>query len=400
MNKGKLHIDNILKDKLVSFEGNIPLSDWNIIENKLNRRRKLTIAYWSFFTFILLTGSIALFSVLNKNSKTQKPLADNFTVEEKTFEVSTNKEIVSNPEISKNHKKLIKSEINTQKEIIEPEDNYVINFNYLPIDVASINVDELFNFNLPIPERVNDLKINKPATPAKKSNPKLSFEVGVNFSSALGMEAIKENSKMNKFINRSYFNAISGSSTFGNGLNNGINLQVNYGENWFLRSGIYLKEYSVYHSFNYTISEYPTVDVRNGILMYLPTLPETVKYDGKSLLKFVNIPIIIGHRYYFNSSFGLENKIGLNISKFSSGTGKSVNPTYLNLEEYSGDNIRNWSKGYTLSTGVFYKSKRNFIFTLEPNYSSVIGSAYRKEYPVKNRLFNYGLNFNINYILK
>ena len=44
--------------------------------------------------------------------------------------------------------------------------------------------------------------------------------------------------------------------------------------------------------------------------------------------------------------------------------------------------------------------KNNLIFTVEPNFSTLIGSAQRKDYAVKTRKYNYGINLNVNYVLK
>ncbi|NUM31964.1 MAG: outer membrane beta-barrel protein [Bacteroidetes bacterium] len=405
MSKGDLNIDNILKDRLSSFEGKIPLSDWNIIEKKLNRRKRIFIFYWSSITLLLLIGSFVLYNSATKNYKEYNLKTENLRTFKKPIEKNTlnkeieNKIVLKYPKTEKNNKNSNLNSIATET-YNSNEQKSNIGIEYIQLDLISKFVSDLYNFNMSSIEKSKILNLNKPIYNSNKSNCKFSIEIGVNFSPSIGMEAIKENAKMNKFINHSYFNAIAGSSSFGNGMNNGLNMQINYNKKWFISSGINFKEYSVYHSFDYTISEFPNVDILQGILKYLPKSPENVKYEGKGLLKFINIPLLFGYRHYFTPSLGIESKTGINLSKFSTGQGKSVNPTYLHLEDYSRENIRNWSKGYTLSTGIFYKSKRNFIFTLEPNYSSMIGSAYKKSYPVKNRLYNYGLNFNINYIIK
>lgn len=404
MSKENNHIDNFLKDKFNSFEGNIPLADWNVIEKKLNQRKRRIMFLWFSVTSLLLIGSLTIYFIsnnnktsvnkltINKPKNTEKLLIHKSPINNDKDELSKKDKIVKHYKLDKS----INSIINLEQQDIRNNSFNV----YQPLELISKIINDIFEFKTDEPQKVKNLSLKKVIFIKKEKQNKITFETGINLSPAWGMEAIKENKAMNKFINRSYFNSILGSSSFGNGMNNGTNFQINYGNNLFLRTGLYLSSYSIYHNYNYTISEFPNVDTKYGILGYMPTFSKSVKHEGSSVVKFVTIPFALGNRIYITPKFGLENKISINISRFASAKGKSVNPTYLNLEDIKSQNIRKWSNGYTLSTGIFYKSKRNFIFTIEPNYSSIIGSAYNKTYPVKTRLYNYGLNFNVNYIIK
>jgi hypothetical protein len=54
----------------------------------------------------------------------------------------------------------------------------------------------------------------------------------------------------------------------------------------------------------------------------------------------------------------------------------------------------------SISTGLFYKTNKNLIFTFEPNFATMLVSANPKNNPVKTRYYNYGINLNVNYIFK
>lgn len=399
------HINSILKDKFSSFEADIPLSDWYGIEKKLNIRKRRIIIFWFsvLIVFLLVVGGISFNYYYLKNENSSKIVI----IDKPNSEVKIKKPIdkildISKLEYADKNKFILISKSNKQKfeeKIVQDisEKNFIPS--YLPIELKTRNITNIFNLKFEELSYVKNLNLKKFLNDKNNRKNKISFEIGINFSPAMGMETIKENKSMNKFINRTYFNSINGSSAFGNGMNNGLNAQINFKEKFYFRSGMYISSYNVHHNYNYTISEFANVDPKYGILSYLPTSPEIVKHNGISKLKFLAIPVSLGNRAYINNNFGIESKIGFNFSKFLNSDGKSVNPTYLNLEDIDKSNIRNWSKGYSVSIGIFYKSKRNFIFTIEPNYSSLIGSAYSKTYPVKNRLYNYGLNFNINYII-
>ena len=110
---------------------------------------------------------------------------------------------------------------------------------------------------------------------------------------------------------------------------------------------------------------------------------------------------MVGNRTYFTKNMGLETKAGITLSRLVGSTGKTINPTYLTLETIDSNNtIKKWNSGLTISTGLFYKTNNNLIFTLEPYFSTLLSSANTKDYPVKSRYYNYGINVNINYILK
>lgn len=404
MNKENNHIDNFLKDKFSSFEGNIPLTDWYDIEKKLNQRKKRVIFLWLSVASLIFIGIFTIYFISNNN----KTSGIKLTIKEpqNSEKILIHKSPINNYKDKLRKKEKIVKQYKFDKSIndiinIEQQDVLNTNYNvYQPLELSSKIIDDIFEFKTDEPQKAKNLNLKNLTFIKKEKQNKFSFETGINLSPAWGMEVIKENKTMNKFINRSYFNSISGSSSFGNGMNNGLNFQINYGKNLFLRTGLYLSSYSIYHNYNYTISEFPNVDPKYGILVYTNKLPESIKHEGSSMVKFVAIPFAFGNRIFITPKFGFENKISINISRFASANGKSVNPTYLNLEDIKSQNIRKWSNGYTLSAGMFYKSKRNFIFTIEPNYSSIIGSAYNKTYPVKTRLYNYGLNFNVNYIIK
>jgi hypothetical protein len=115
----------------------------------------------------------------------------------------------------------------------------------------------------------------------------------------------------------------------------------------------------------------------------------------------VSVPVLIGNRIVLKNSFGFESKLGLNISKYTQSSGKTVDPTYLLLTNTDGNNsIKKWNTGASVSVGLFYKTKNNLIFTVEPNFSTLTGSAYKKDYPVKTIFYNYGINLNVNYLIK
>lgn len=427
MSEQRQHIDDLLRDKFLSFEGDIPMSDWSAIEDKLNKKKRFAWLWWAAIP-LLLIGSISFYALLNQDSsnnlvkqseiKERKEIVNDNQVignsETTTSITSENSDInrsdnklnnsnkdvqvseannLNNQQVKVEKSVIIKSDLTpTQNPQFEPTArlfdlidlaNKPVQFNKVPF----LNHTELAGF----------LTLEKPKAP-KKLN--LTFEVGLNLSPAMGMDAIKEN--RSKMIHRSYFSSIAGSSSLGNGFNTGINAQVNLNKNWFIRSGLYSSNYSVYNNFNYTITEAPGINAANdAIIGYLLIPSEKISYDGKSSIKYLSVPLQFGNRTYFSKAFGLESKLGFNFSRLVNASGQSVNPTYLNLEPINGNNsIRKWNSGVTISTGLFYKTKNNLIFTVEPNFSALLGSTKAKNYPVKTSYYNYGVNLNINYVLK
>ncbi len=427
MSEQRQHIDNLLRDKFLSFEGDIPMSDWSAIEDKLNKKKRFAWLWWAAIP-LLLIGSISFYALFNQDSSNklvkQSEIKEpkEIIIENQVIDKSetTTPSTSENLEIKKSVNKLDNSNKDVQVSEADNSNNQKTNNEKLvtektdlaPILIPqavsnSISFDLIEMFNKPVQfniipllnqtELVGFLTLEKPKAP-KKLN--LTFEVGLNLSPAMGMDAIKENKS--KMIHRDYFSSIAGSSSLGNGFNNGINAQVNLNKNWFIRSGLYSSNYSVYHKFNYSIDSAPAINANNDeILGYIPIPTENVSYDGKSSIKYVSIPLQLGNRTYFSKAFGLESKLGFNFSRLINASGQSVNPTYLNLESIDGNNsIRKWNSGVTISTGLFYKTKNNLIFTVEPNFSMLLGSTKAKNYPVKTSYYNYGVNLNINYVLK
>jgi len=421
------HIDDLLRDKFLSFEGDIPMSDWSTIEDKLNKKRRFAWLWWAAIP-LLLIGSISFYTFINHYQPisltlhTKEQLKQDLSSKNQTIENSAtnssqinNNSDIQNSNIDASHP--LKSKAGHSQEISKSQttnsDNPNSTNSNLPLPLISeissyINlIDNIemalkpVHFNKLIESNQTEmagwLNLERPRNP-KKLN--LSFEFGLNISPAMGIDAIKDN--RSKMIHRSYFSSIAGSSSLGNGFNNGLNAQVNLNKNWFLRSGLYSCNYSVYHNFNYSISEGPAINNKNDVIIgYFPIPTENISYNGKSSIKYLSLPVQFGNRTYFSKVFGLESKLGFNFSHLLSASGQSVNPTFLNLESINSNNsIRKWNSGVTISTGLFYKTKNNLIFTVEPNFSALLGSTKSKNYPVKTSYYNYGINLNINYVLK
>ncbi len=403
-------MDNLLKDKFLSFEGDIPMSDWFAIEEKLDKKRRFAWIWWAAVPLIIIAGLSFYLTSFNKTNKVSatKPVKEILSSEKqivtsKDFtDFSGKNNTVTNPEIKTNKpansykKNFINNNVDLVDELL-PEDNASKNV-FEPIIISSKSISMLWNFSIPTIEKIKDLEVSKPTH--KKTN-LLSFEFGINLSPAVGLEAIKENKS--NFINHSYFSSIAGSSSLGNGFNNGIHAQVNIGKNWYVRQGIYSTNYAVTHAYNYIITEWAQVTKNIGIEYYLPFNPsehEHIKYEGKASIKYISLPLMLGNRAYLNKRNGIESKVGINVSKLWSAQGQVVNPTSLNLEEINSNNsIKNWNTGLSISTGWFYKPNNNLIFTVEPNFTMLLSSAKVKDYPVKTSYYSYGINLNLNYVI-
>ena len=416
-------MDNLLRDKFLSFEGDIPMSDWSAIEKKLDNKRRIAWIWWAALPLLIVAG-LGLYSILK--SPSTENLTRSHTTKNKTQNsergiekdkiIDNSNPIIDNsnsgPETETGNNK--KTNTNTNPNSITPDNAPVVNAddittpvieteipinNFEPVNLESKHVKDLYTFILlPQPQMASDLMLKKPEV---KKPSKISFELGVNLSPAAGLDAIKKNSSKSNFIHKDYFSSIAGKSSSANGFNTGIHAQMNLGKHWYIRQGIYSSSYSVYHDYNHTIYSFPYVDETRGIFNYGPMFPETVKYSGKSTIKYISLPLMVGNRTYFTKNIGLETKAAITLSRLTSSTGKTINPTYLTLETIDSNNtIKKWNSGLTISTGLFYKTNNNLIFTVEPYFSTLLGSANTKDYPVKSRYYNYGININVNYILK
>lgn len=405
-------MDDLLKDKFLSFEGDIPMSDWFAIEEKLDKKRRFAWIWWAALPLLIIAG-LGFYSLfidkqedtLTKNSITQKTKSK----QEVTFNENKKSDIVNSTPLFAD-KKVKRTDLKSQKpisktnfipEIEITETKTVSEFIFESITLSGKPLSELWTYKYitPAVEKIKDLE---PVSKKTRKPGILSFEFGVNLAPAMGLDAIKENK--NNWINRHYFSSIEGSSSLGSGFNNGIHAQMNIGNHWYIRQGIYSSTYSVYNNYNYTIDSFPTVTVGTGIDKgpYRPLNPneiEHIQYSGKASVKYLSLPLFVGNRFNFNKKIGLETKIGVNLSRLLSAQGKTVNPTYLSLEDINSNNtIKKWNTGLTISTGLFYKPNNKFIFTAEPTFSTLLGSARNKDYPVKTRYYNYGFNLNVNYI--
>lgn len=403
-------MDNLLKDKFLSFEGDIPMSDWFAIEEKLDKKRRFAWIGWAAVPLIIIVALSFYLTTFNKTNKltATKPLKDIISPEKKIVtskdfsdfsgknNPETNPEIRSNKLSNSYRKNLVKNNVDLVVEEILQETNASKSI-FDPISIASKPISMFWNFSIPTIEKIKDFEVSKPSH--KKAN-LFSFEFGINLSPAMSLEAIKENKS--NFINRSYFSSIAGSSSLGNGFNNGIHAQVNIGKNWYVRQGIYSTNYTVAHNYDYTITE-GTFATKNVGITYFPLDPsfyQHIKHDGKASIKYLSLPLMVGNRAYINKRNGIESKVGINVSKLWSAQGQVVNPTFLNLEEINSNNsIKNWNTGLSISTGWFYKPNNNLIFTVEPNFSMLLSSAKVKDYPVKTSYYNYGINLNLNYVI-
>jgi opacity protein-like surface antigen len=404
-------MDNLLKDKFLSFEGDIPMSDWFAIEEKLDKKRRFAWIGWAAVPLIIIVALSFYLTTFNKTNKltATKPLKDIISPEKKIVtskdfsdfsgknNPETNPEIRSNKLSNSYRKNLVKNNVDLVVDEIPQETNASKSI-FEAISIASKPITMFWNFSIPTLEKIKDLEVSKPSS--KKTN-LFSFEFGINLSPAMGLEAIKENKS--NFINRSYFSSIAGSSSPGNGFNNGIHAQVNIGKNWYVRQGIYSTNYTVTHAYSYIITEWANVTKNIGIEYYLPRNPseyEHIKYEGKASIKYLSLPLMVGNRAYINKRNGIESKVGVNVSKLWSAQGQVVNPTSLNLEEINSNNsIKKWNTGLSISAGWFFKPNNNLIFTVEPNFAMLLSSAKVKDYPVKTSYYNYGINLNLNYVI-
>lgn len=387
------------------------MSDWFAIEEKLNKKRRFVWSWWAALP-LLIIASLTFYSLLikkdlttfNKTITVQKEKTPPDLIVKKEITID---KIISQPSNSSNY--------NMGKRVAPISETIIFNTNnnskigpietnnirtYLPesIYLTSKTLGNLWKISLPIVEIIIESKLPKPNT----KKPKLfSYEFGINLSPAMGIDAIKQNKS--NWINHNYFSSIANSSSLGSGFNNGVHAQINIRKNWFIRQGIYSTTYSVYNNFDYTITEFTNTLVGKGITGYGPLNPSDyihIQQSGKASIKYISLPLLVGNRTYINKNWGIESKIGVNVSRLWNAKGQIVNPTYLNLEDINSNNsIKKWNTGLSISSGVFIKTNNNLIFTVEPNFSTLLSSARSKDYPVKTRYYNYGINVNLNYIL-
>ncbi len=394
-------MDDLLKDKFLSFEVDIPMTDWFAIEEKLDRKRRYIWMWWAALPLLIVSG-LSLYSLLNtSNNKdlTQKSApAKSIIKTENPADPEANTSKHQQPIGKRNTSKYTYLAGKEYTISAKTEENSTSQLAFDNILLQSKQILYFWENPTPIVERIEGV-IPIPKKHSKKS--KLSFELGLNFAPSLGLDAISNNKSA--FLNRSYLQNIAKSSSLGSGFNNGIHAQLNIGKKWFIRSGIYSSTYSVYHNYDFIITEAPNVTIGQGITYYIPLNPvdyRHIKQNGGTSLTYISIPLSIGNRIGFTKHWGLESKIGLSLSNLQKSGGQIINPTYLNLEDINSNNsIKKWNKGLAISSGVYYKTNNNLIFTVEPNYSTQLGSAQVKDYPVKTRFYNYGVNININYIL-
>lgn len=411
-------MDDLLKDKFLSFEGDIPMSDWLAIEEKLNNKRRFAWIWWAALPLLIIAG-LGFYSFFNtKQTKTLTKQTvqtiesnneinnskENKTVERIAEEKVAEEKISTQSENTYSTKKTNKNTSNSDYPVVKvektDENNQSSIIVYESIDVKSKSNGILWKFTLPILDKIKDIVQTSPPSKGKKP-PLLSFEFGVNMAPAIGLDAIKENKS--NWINRHYFSSIAGSSTLGSGFNNGIHAQMNIGNHWYIRQGVYSTTFSVYNNYDYIITELTFITVGRGIDGYIGLNSsdyQHIQHSGKASIKYLSLPFMIGNRFNVNKKIGVESKIGLNLSRLISAQGKTVNPTFLSLEDINSNNtIKKWNTGLTISTGLFYKPNNKFIFTAEPTFSTQLSSARNKDYPVKTRYYNYGFNLNVNYIL-
>jgi hypothetical protein len=417
LNNNSNHIDTILKDKFQSFEGDIPMSDWLLIEEKLNKKSRPIWIWWAAIPLLIIAGWSFYLLNIEKSENTSPSISSIPTIQHKPFDsLIKKKESASGPIVNK--------EIEVKTKIQNSEHNFGAKSpSYIPGPIVTPFKQQigLFENNLPemgqyefgifvIKEPIFVWAIETPQVTylpsiefirnnTKKSRP-FSFEFGMSMAPAFGLDDLKANKS--NFIHKSYFSSIANSSSLGGGANCGIHLQMNFGKHWFVRQGIYASNFSVSNNYNYTITEGPMVN-KLGIYDYFkldPDKVEHIQFSGLSSIKYLTMPMSIGNRTYFNTKFGLESKVGLNIARLLTASGKTVNPTDLGLESInSNHSIKKWNSGLSISSGVFYKPNNSFIFTVEPNFTTLLSSARNNTYPIKAKYYNFGLNFNLNYVI-
>jgi len=416
------HSDDLLRDKFLSFEGDIPMSDWDIIADKLDKKRRFAWIWWAAIPLILISGlSILTYHFTQKQSLNENKLVSKSKV------IILEKPMVNpklddiknvNPELENASK--IGSNSSANEKFSSPKaksgspksannssnentgKDLPLNLNNSIFEILDINSQAVPDLWVALPLKLEFFKLETiihPKPKQDKTKISISYEAGVSIAPAMGLDKIKENKV--RSIHKDYFSSIAGSSVLGSGFNNGLHFQINFGNKWYVRPGIYSSEYSVYHNYNYTYDAIPVINANNEIRSYIFGPPETVNYSGKSSIKYITIPLMLGNRISLTKNWGIESKLGFNVSRLLDASGQWVNPTFLSLESINSNNsIKKWNTGMSISTGLFFKTNKNLIFTVEPNFATMLGSANQKNSPVKTRYYNYGINLNVNYILK
>ncbi len=399
------HIDDLLKAKFLAFEVDVPASDWFAIEEKLNNKRRYGWIWWAALP-LLIVSSLGLYVCMNtsSNKKTEftkiKPIER--LMEAKNVKPSIDINLTPAPTAKlktyPNKSLLLPNKTAANELNTETENTHTTQLVFESILLNSKSFGYFWKQSSPT---VDPLKESLPLLKKSKKTLKFGIEFGINLAPTMGLDAITKNNS--NYLNREYLNHVGNSSSLGSGFNNGLHAQLNIGEKWFIRSGVYSSTYKVDHAYDFVVTEAPNVTIGQGITYYIPLNPSDyrhIKQEGGTSVTYISIPLCIGNRYGFAKNWGMESKIGFNLSNLRKSDGQIVNPTYLNLEDINGNNsIKKWAKGLTISSGVYYKTNNNLIFTVEPNYSTLLGSAQVKDYPVKTRFYNYGVNVNINYIL-
>lgn len=425
MSEERFHIDNILKDRFSSFEVDLPVSDWGIIESRLIKRRRKLIAFWATFAFIFLSGIFVVLNLYLKNQSLNQDLRTSSVEENNTVNTfpgadsnSGTKKVDSQHTIvepiqqtkgNSNKKGYSHKENNVkgskQSSVEAIDENNRLNstlssHEFLEIDMHSkelITVQNQVQENNYTPLATGILEISKPTVKKPKAFIH-SIEMGIITMPLYGNDRINSNRPLS--IHKDYFSAIRGSSSSESQISNGAHIQLEFAGNWFLRTGFITGTFNVHNNYNYFVNSVPRLNEHMEITNYIPIPEYQVVHQGKYTVRYSGIPLSVGKRIYFSNNWGLETRVGLNIYRLQGFDGKTVHPTNLELvSPESNNSLKKWNSGLTISAGYFYKTKKNFIFTVEPNFSTLLGSATNKGYPVKTTYYNYGLSLNVNYII-
>ncbi|MFT5725268.1 MAG: hypothetical protein ACI9JN_002392 [Bacteroidia bacterium] len=422
--------DDLIKSQLEGFDANVSMADWDAIEAKLGgaKRKKVAAYWWVAAAVVLVSGMMAVVSLLNNTSN---PDLSNTEVVLSEEDASSNKESVVKNYLpipteapsetatnEPNQLEKVNTVIKTTLSGVETKTSLrsTTEADRLPTNIVDIKPRGFHTKgveNLGFSTDFNLETLSSVASPAslldpsgntikfKASREESKWELGFSASPTWASKVINPNGENSWKINEE-FDLIASTMESGT-VSYQFEARVNryFNDHVYLGLGINYNQVAEQVSYDYIVDYFVDEDVIKKEVNneYDPRLHTEVKYSGKNVYHYIEVPARLGFiQSVPNSNLQIRVEAGLRYMILADMSGKKVGVTRTDslmdlktsMATYSRHNL-----GFTTNAGLFWQVNTKMDFGFIPYYNLSMSSIRKRDEGITEKPYNFGVNFSL-----
>ena len=432
---GKERLDEFLKQKLAGYESDLPVGDLPEFKKKMFNnirqiRRKLI------FTQFILTLSLLLSVLFNFNDHLFNSKNNNLTYDKtSTLKEQLNSNQKTNSTYQKNtsvqsahiiNKLSVDNQINSTNKTHTQLSNKVATkgiavqtepvnsgkSNPLKLDSANNKKNAFLENNLLIKAKYFYFDLMKKdylkpqtgvisnKTSFRFLRPRHFIMLKLVFSPSYTSQTYDIDETSSPKVHENYETIKDKSEKGGFGYSSGINLEYGLKRNFSVAAGLIYQSFQIINNYDFKNNKIPVIDSATRRIVGYITIKDSLGTQYNTVVKnnYVQIPVIVTFRLLKFSNFDIHLKAGGNYIYQLSSSGKTLDPTYLKLNDVSMNQYNRSNLGLILGAGCNYTINGIYSIGIEPVWNRFLLQANNHNQLVN--LHPWSMSLNLSLMLK